>query len=158
MLRVCNLEETRKLAALLGRFLRPGDFVALTGDLGAGKTTFTRMLCESLGVMQAVSSPTFTLLNEYYTDQGVPILHGDFYRLEDAEAQAGFPELEEMMASHKAIMLMEWADRLPQYQGDWTWRLDFGFDPETEAARQVTITAADAARLQTLLEGLNDGR
>lgn len=79
-----NEEETRKLAAYLGDLLEGGMTVLLEGQLGAGKTTFTKGLAESLGIRRAVKSPTYTLIREY-TDGRLPLYHMDLYRMEDAE-------------------------------------------------------------------------
>lgn len=57
--------------------------VAFSGELGAGKTTFIQELCRALGVVQEVNSPTFSLVNEYFTESGDPVYHFDLYRIED---------------------------------------------------------------------------
>jgi tRNA threonylcarbamoyladenosine biosynthesis protein TsaE len=73
--------ETEAVAAQLARRLRPGDIVLVSGDLGAGKTTFVRGACRALGVTGAVTSPSFTIARRY--DGQVPISHLDLYRLGD---------------------------------------------------------------------------
>jgi len=73
--------ETEALAAQLARRLRPGDVVLVSGELGAGKTTFVRGACRALGVEGPVTSPTFTIARRY--DGAVPISHLDLYRLGD---------------------------------------------------------------------------
>lgn len=73
-------EETEQLGAQLARLLTPGSVIAFTGDLGAGKTAFTRGLARGLGIEERVTSPTFTIVNEY--DSGrLPLFHFDLYRL-----------------------------------------------------------------------------
>src|SRR4051794_9448402 len=74
-------EETEALAAQLAGRLRPGDVVLVSGELGAGKTTFVRGACRALGVCGAVTSPTFTIARRY--DGVVPVSHLDLYRLGD---------------------------------------------------------------------------
>ena len=74
-------EETEAIAAELARRLAPGDIVLVSGDLGAGKTTFVRGACRALGVTGAVTSPSFTIARRY--DGTVPISHLDLYRLGD---------------------------------------------------------------------------
>ncbi|MBW3608359.1 MAG: tRNA (adenosine(37)-N6)-threonylcarbamoyltransferase complex ATPase subunit type 1 TsaE [Actinobacteria bacterium] len=74
-------EATAALAAQLARRLRPGDVVLVSGELGAGKTTFVRGACRALGVAGAVTSPTFTIARRY--DGHVPVSHLDLYRLGD---------------------------------------------------------------------------
>ena len=82
---VTNSEaETEALGARLGAELAPGTVIAFTGDLGAGKTAFTRGLARGLGVEERVTSPTFTIVNEYEGGR-LPLFHFDMYRLGDAD-------------------------------------------------------------------------
>jgi tRNA threonylcarbamoyladenosine biosynthesis protein TsaE len=74
-------QETEELAARLAERLRPGDVVLVSGELGAGKTTFVRGACRALGISGAVTSPTFTIARRY--DGAVPVSHLDLYRLGD---------------------------------------------------------------------------
>ncbi len=76
-------QETEALGAALAEKLGPGDVVAYRGDLGAGKTAFTRGLARGLGCTGRVTSPTFTIVNEY--EGRVPLFHFDLYRLGDEE-------------------------------------------------------------------------
>ncbi len=73
-------EETEELGERLGRALSPGDVVAFTGDLGAGKTAFTRGIARGLGIGDRVTSPTFAIVNEYEGGR-LPLFHFDMYRL-----------------------------------------------------------------------------
>jgi len=77
-------EETKALAKRLADQLKPGMTLLLEGQLGAGKTTFTKGIAEALGISRAVKSPTYTLIKEY-TDGKFPLYHMDLYRLEDSE-------------------------------------------------------------------------
>ena len=77
-------EETERLGKALALRLRPGDVVAYRGDLGAGKTAFTRGLAKGLGVREPVTSPTYTIVNEY-TSGKMPLFHFDMYRLHSAD-------------------------------------------------------------------------
>lgn len=100
-------EETRAVAARLAPALRPGSVLALHGDLGAGKTCFIQGLAEALGVTDAVSSPTYTLISEY---QGrLPFYHADLYRLDDP-AEALRTGLDEYLHGH-GVTAVEWAER-----------------------------------------------
>ena len=76
--------ETQELGARLGRKVGPGAVVAFTGDLGAGKTAFTRGLAQGLGIETRVTSPTFTIVNEYEGGR-LPLLHFDMYRLDSSD-------------------------------------------------------------------------
>ena len=77
-------EETEQLGEALGRIVRPGTVVAYRGDLGAGKTAFTRGLARGLGYTDMVTSPTYTIVNEYLGGR-LPLFHFDMYRLRSAE-------------------------------------------------------------------------
>jgi len=94
----------RKFAATL----REGEVVALEGDLGAGKTSFTKGVVAGLGSVTAVTSPTFTLVHEY-AGGARPIFHFDFYRLNDV-AEARALALDDYFFSD-GVSIVEWADR-----------------------------------------------
>jgi len=105
-------EETAALGARLGRLLLPGDFVALVGELGAGKTQFAKGIAAGLQVDPdtPVTSPTYTILNIY---QGrLPLYHFDLYRLQGPEeiAELGFEEY----FSGRGACVVEWAERLAE--------------------------------------------
>ena len=76
--------ETEKLGAALGAILSPGTILAYEGDLGAGKTAFTRGLARGLGCTDMVTSPTYTIVNEYLSGR-LPLFHFDMYRLASAD-------------------------------------------------------------------------
>ena len=100
-------EETMDIGRKMGLSLKPGDVIAMTGDLGAGKTHFTMGVAESLGVTEYVSSPTFTIVNEY-TNGKIPLYHMDAYRLGDPDEllEIGFEEY----VSAGGVVIIEWAD------------------------------------------------
>ncbi|OLF71445.1 tRNA threonylcarbamoyladenosine biosynthesis protein TsaE [Maricaulis sp. W15] len=103
-----DLAATQALALRLARVLRAGDTVFLTGDLGAGKTTFARTIIQTLCGVDDAPSPTYTLIQTYDWSGG-ELWHADLYRIEDAS------ELDELGlddAFGDAIMLVEWPDRL----------------------------------------------
>ena len=75
-----SADETQALGKKLAESLRPGDVIAYFGDLGAGKTAFTRGIAEGLGVLEQVTSPTYTIVNEYLSGR-LPLFHFDMYRL-----------------------------------------------------------------------------
>ena len=77
-------EETERVGEALGRIVRPGTVIAYQGDLGAGKTAFTRGLARGLGYTDMVTSPTYTIVNEYLGGR-LPLFHFDMYRLRSAE-------------------------------------------------------------------------
>ena len=101
-------EQTRDLAARLARVARPGDLLALVGELGAGKTVFAKGFGRGLGVTATINSPSFVLMAEY--EGRLPLFHLDLFRLADAgEAVAG-GLLDERQAD--GVTLVEWPDRL----------------------------------------------
>lgn len=77
-------EETEQLGQQFAEALKPGDVVAFYGDLGAGKTAFTRGIARGLGIREAVTSPTYTIVNEYLSGR-IPLFHFDMYRLGSAD-------------------------------------------------------------------------
>ncbi|WML58059.1 tRNA (adenosine(37)-N6)-threonylcarbamoyltransferase complex ATPase subunit type 1 TsaE [Neobacillus sp. PS2-9] len=107
-----NSEETSTLAERLAQLLQPGDVIALEGDLGAGKTTFTKGLAKGLEVKKTVNSPTFTIIKEY--KGRLPLYHMDVYRVADAFEDLGFDEYFE----GDGVTVVEWAhlieEQLPQ--------------------------------------------
>ena len=107
-MRLGSPEATEALGRALADRLRTGDVVALFGDLGAGKTTFTRGLLSGLGFEGEVASPTFPIV-QVYDDVRVPLWHVDLYRIEDPA------ELEELAldeAREDSVLVIEWPDRL----------------------------------------------
>ena len=98
---------TTRLAAVLAPHLRPGDLIALRGELGVGKTAFARALIRALGVAEEVPSPTFTLVQTYEA-AAAPVWHFDLYRLADA---AEIDELGWDDVAQEAILLVEWPER-----------------------------------------------
>ena len=77
-------EETEAVGAALGKILKPGTVLAYRGDLGAGKTAFTRGLARGLGCGEIVTSPTYTIVNEYLSGR-IPLFHFDMYRLSSSD-------------------------------------------------------------------------
>lgn len=111
-----SLAETQKLGQALGTLLPAGMVVALIGDLGAGKTTFTQGIAQGMGVSVPVTSPTFTLVNEYDAANGLRLLHIDSYRLgespEEVEGEAATFGFADMIEAEDVVVVIEWADRL----------------------------------------------
>src|SRR5699024_5529025 len=85
-----SLSETQALAHRLALLVSSGDVITLEGQLGVGKTTFTKALAEGLGIKDHITSPTFTIIKEY--EGVIPLYHMDAYRLEDSEEDIGFDE------------------------------------------------------------------
>lgn len=107
---VKNLKGTQKLAKKFAKQLIKGDVVLLTGDLGAGKTTFTKSLFKALGVKDEVTSPTFTLLREYKTKK-FDLFHFDMYRIEDENEALEFGVLD-YFNNENGICVIEWHEKI----------------------------------------------
>lgn len=109
MIHVHSLNDTKALAHRLALLVSKGDVITLEGQLGAGKTAFTKALAEGLGVKEHVTSPTFTIVKEY---SGVlPLYHMDAYRLEDAEDDIGFEEY----FYGDGVTVIEWAQFITDF-------------------------------------------
>ena len=102
-------EQTRRLGMRLGAFLQTGDVVCLQGELGAGKTTFVQGLAAGWGSLDAVSSPTFVLVNLYRRADGSQLFHMDTYRLESAP-EAEELDLDAMLGG--GPLVIEWPERM----------------------------------------------
>ena len=104
-----NLQETSEYGKALAKELKPNDIIALTGDLGAGKTTLSKAIAEGLGVTETITSPTFTIVCEYETGS-LPLYHFDVYRVNDSEElfEIGFEDY----LNRGGVCLIEWANLL----------------------------------------------
>lgn len=144
-----NLDHLERLAHVFAGTLQSGDFVALTGTLGSGKTTFVQALCTALGYPDKVTSPTFTLFNEYPLDD-FRILHVDCYRLQDSEIEASLLEWEGYFDQPGTVVLMEWADRAPQLDYRWTSHLHLAHHPQNEHGRILTLSCDSIPTMEAL--------
>jgi tRNA threonylcarbamoyladenosine biosynthesis protein TsaE len=102
-------EQTRRIGMRLGRALQAGDVICLQGDLGAGKTTFVQGVAQGWGSLDAVSSPTFILVNIYRRGDEARLFHMDAYRL-DSTPEAEELDLDTMLA--EGPLLLEWPERI----------------------------------------------
>ncbi|MBO5929985.1 MAG: tRNA (adenosine(37)-N6)-threonylcarbamoyltransferase complex ATPase subunit type 1 TsaE, partial [Clostridia bacterium] len=107
-----NDTETALIAGHLAKILTPGDVVLLHGEMGVGKTVFTKGLCAALGVKDMVSSPTFTVVNEYDGEE-MPVFHFDLYRIEEADEllEIGFEEY----IRRGGVCVIEWPQNAGRY-------------------------------------------
>lgn len=132
-----SAEETRALGKKMGEEAKASDVIALTGDLGVGKTVFTKGIAEGLGITEPVSSPTFTILQEYRSGR-LPLYHFDVYRIGDPEEmdEVGFDDY----VYGDGLCLIEWAelisDLMPEHYRQITIEKDLekGFD-----YRRITV-------------------
>jgi len=108
---VNSLEETTKIGYLLGELVQPGDIICLTGDLGTGKTHITKGIAKGLGIEEYITSPTFTIVNEY--DSGrLKFYHFDVYRVSDPDEiyAIGFDEY----IFSEGVSVIEWANYIEE--------------------------------------------
>lgn len=105
-----TLDDTKKLAEAFARQLKDKTMtVTLDGDLGAGKTAWTRFFGQALGVKRTINSPTFTIMKSYKTAEGRPLYHMDAYRLEGAHQDLGFEE-----CFTDGLCVVEWAEYIEE--------------------------------------------
>ena len=136
-----SVEETEALGAELAGRLEPGDVVAFTGDLGAGKTAFVRGLARGLGIPDRVTSPTFTIVNEY--EGPIPLFHFDMYRLEDADAL--FDIGWEDYLSRDGVCAVEWSERVTEALPEDTLWVTLARVPGQDGWRGITVEGGGGA-------------
>ncbi|MEO0441414.1 MAG: tRNA (adenosine(37)-N6)-threonylcarbamoyltransferase complex ATPase subunit type 1 TsaE [Pseudomonadota bacterium] len=135
-----NEAATLAVGKQLADCLQPGDKIALTGTLGAGKTTLARGMLRGLGFEDDVPSPTFAIVQHYEPPEvRLPLAHVDFYRIEDPE------EIQELGLDDilmDGAIIAEWPDRLPA--SFWSDALQISIEIQTDNTRQLTWTAGPA--------------
>ncbi len=140
-------QETLELGRRLGRQAKPGEIYCLNGDLGTGKTVFTKGFAEGLGIREPVVSPTFTIL-QIYEDGRLPLYHFDVYRLSDEE------ELEEIGCEEyfygDGVCLIEWAELFPDVIPSQAYTIHLEKNPERGFDyRCITITGPEDREANT---------
>ncbi len=128
---------TEEIAEKLAARLHPGDVIAYTGGLGAGKTAFTRGLARGLGCIGRVTSPTFAIVNRY--DGNTPLNHFDMYRIDgfDSLYSTGFFDYLDGLS----VTAVEWSENIEEYLPEGSIRIDICSVAENE--RRITITGDD---------------
>jgi tRNA threonylcarbamoyladenosine biosynthesis protein TsaE len=139
-------EQTRRIGVQLGKTLQAGDVICLQGDLGAGKTTFVQGVALGWGSQDAVSSPTFILVNVYRRGDEARLYHMDAYRL-DSALEAEELDLETMLA--QGALLIEWPERIQELIPPE--RLWIRFEYADDEEREMKVTSA-GSRYDDLLE------
>ena len=126
-------EETEALGEKLGRLLRPGTVLAYLGDLGAGKTAFTRGLARGLGCRETVTSPTYTIVNEYLGGR-LPLFHFDMYRLASSDDlwDIGWEDY----LDRQGVCAVEWSENVPEAM---TGALTVRIEKLGDTVRRITI-------------------
>jgi len=134
-----SAEQTRRIGMRLGGLLQSSDLICLQGDLGAGKTTLVQGLAQGWGSLDAVSSPTFVLVNEYRRPDACQLFHMDAYRLEYAPEAAEL-DLDSMLA--RGALIVEWAERIMSVLPNE--RLWISLEYRAEEQRQMSFRANGA--------------
>lgn len=145
---------TQRLGRRLGTLCPPGTVLLLAGDLGMGKTTLVQGIGAGLGIAEPISSPTFTLINEYLEGR-MPLYHVDLYRLDPAQVDS--LELEGYWDGSEAepgILAIEWAERMavPPAQA-----IAVVLESAPPAGRRAMLRAGDAAQVTLLEKVVGDG-
>jgi tRNA threonylcarbamoyladenosine biosynthesis protein TsaE len=154
LIRTTNVNATRSLAADVARLCRGGDVIVLAGEMGAGKTAFTQGFAAALGVIESVTSPTFTLVQSYPAANGLTLHHLDVYRL-DRMAEVSDLGLEELIDS-QSITVIEWGDAIVDVLPDDRLEIRFEFADE-DVERDVWIDVLGPSwrrREQALVDAL----
>ena len=134
-----SVAETEDLGARLAAVLAPGAVVAYTGGLGMGKTAFTRGLARGLGCRGRVTSPTFTIVNEY--EGRIPLFHFDMYRLPDADAL--FDIGWEDYLDRSGVCAVEWSEQVADALPEDTVYVTIARHPDQEDWRTITIEGVE---------------
>ena len=131
-----NTQETEQFGEEVAKSLRGGDVLAFTGSLGMGKTAFTRGLARGLGCRGRVTSPTFTIVNEY--DGKTPLFHFDMYRLGSSDElfDIGWDDY----LARGGVCAVEWSERVSDALPDDTIYVDIARREEDENMRTITVT------------------
>jgi tRNA threonylcarbamoyladenosine biosynthesis protein TsaE len=130
-------EETEKIGAALGRLIPAGTVIAYCGDLGAGKTAFTRGLARGLGCTEQVTSPTYTIVNEYLSGRA-PLFHFDMYRLRSADDlwDIGWEDY----LDRNGVCAVEWSENVREALED---AMTVRIDKLGDDTRRITLEGGD---------------
>ena len=133
-------QETEAIGREMAQRLAPGAVVAFTGDLGAGKTAFVRGMAQGLGISQRVTSPTFTIVNEY--EGPTPLFHFDMYRLSGSEDL--FDIGWEDYLSRGGVCAVEWSEQVANALPEGTVYVTLTRHPEHDGWRSITVEGGAA--------------
>lgn len=144
-----GLRDTEDFGIKLGKTLKGGDVLSLTGDLGAGKTTLTKSIGKGLGVEEYITSPTFSLINEY--KGRVNVYHFDVYRLDDVDDlyDLGF---EDYFYSD-GVTIVEWGDKIKEFLPDNT--IDVYIEKGKELDERIVTISGRGERFESIVKELN---
>ncbi len=144
ILEVNSDEDMKNLGAKLGALLRGGEIIELVGDIGAGKTTFTKGLARGMSIDEDVQSPSFTISRVYDAPNGLRLAHYDFYRLHNAGIMAD--DLHETLGDPITVTVIEWAEIVS------------GILPEDRLTLLISSTGDDARRIEFKADGATSNK
>lgn len=144
-----GLDDTEKFGEKLGSLLKAGDIISLEGDLGAGKTTLTKSIGVGLEVKDYITSPTFTLINEYRGR--LDLYHFDVYRLE------GISDLDDLGFDEyfysNGVCIIEWGNKIKDFLPPNTIKIEIKKDKDLET--RIIYISGEGSRFEELIEELN---
>lgn len=146
---ISSSDAMKALGSRLGALVRGGEVIELVGDIGAGKTTFTKGLAAALDITEDVQSPTFTISRVYESPRGVRLAHYDFYRLNEPGIMRA--ELDEAVHDSSTVTVIEWAEVVADVLPADTLRITIAATGED--TRTVAL-AAGGDRSRALVEAL----
>lgn len=129
-------EDTRLFAQKIAAFLHAGDIILYSGEMGAGKTAFTKGLAEYFGTEEEVTSPTFALVHEY--PARVPIFHFDLYRIADYDELYAIGFFDYL--DRGGILAVEWSENIPELEDELENVVKIGIEKISEYERKITVS------------------
>ncbi|OWZ84801.1 tRNA (adenosine(37)-N6)-threonylcarbamoyltransferase complex ATPase subunit type 1 TsaE [Natranaerobius trueperi] len=150
IVKTTSTDHTMKIGERLARKLKQGDILLLTGDLGAGKTTFTKGIAKGLAITDHVTSPSFTIMSQYPGEK-VYLYHFDLYRIEDSEEflELGLTDF----LYGNGVSVVEWSEKLEEYPDEYL-SIDIKLDPEDAESRLINFTP-QGSHFKEILEKLS---
>lgn len=129
-------EDTRLFAQKIAAYLQAGDIILYSGEMGAGKTAFTKGLAEYFGTEEEVTSPTFALVHEY--PARVPIFHFDLYRIADYDELYAIGFFDYL--DRGGILAVEWSENIPELADELENVININIQKLSENERRITVT------------------
>lgn len=147
-------EETRTLARQISNYLKEGDIILLSGDLGAGKTLFTKGIGEGLGIDKPITSPTFTIMQQY--SGRVNLYHFDLYRIEDPEELVEVGLMEYMY--NDGVTVVEWFEKMDEFPPEYLKIEIFGGSLYEESGEKRCLEFSSRGdRYEKIVKALREG-
>jgi len=145
-----NEKQTQKIGEFIGSHLKKGDILCLNGDLGAGKTTLTKSIAKAMDIEEYITSPSFTIVNEYH-DGRLPLYHFDVYRINDIEELYEIGHEEYFYSD--GVCIIEWANMIEELLPKNLLKLEL-HRTDNESVREILIEETE--RGQELIKGLKE--